>query len=340
MASDQKIVRWGIIGCGDVTEIKSGPAFQKASGSALTMVMRRDAEKAADYARRHAVPKWTSDANELIHDPTVDAVYIATPPGNHEEYALHVAAARKPCYVEKPMARNAPEARRMVAAFADADVPLLVAYYRRALPRFLKVAELLEDLGDLRSVSYHYTDGQMREAPPDGITPWRLQAQHAGGGLFLDLGSHVLDLLDFWLGPLSNVRGRAKRMRAKYPVEDFVEMTFTVAGAPAEARWDFTSQTNQDAFEIVGSRGTVAVPCFAAGPVEVLWATGRREEFSIDHPPHVHQPLVQQVVDQLLGRGRCISTGDSALRTQEVIDAVLSDFYGGRTDGFWTRLRA
>ncbi len=336
-----RVVRWGIIGCGDVTEIKSGPAFQKAAGSELVMVMRRDGAKAADYAQRHGVARWTDDAAVLIHAKEVDAVYIATPPGAHEEYALRVAAAGKPCYVEKPMSRTAAEGRRMVQAFAEADVPLFVAYYRRALPRFIKVQEILEEgrLGAVKAISYRYTDGQMREAPA-GPVSWRLEAEHAGGGLFLDLGSHALDLLDYWFGPLTKVRGLAKRVRGKYAVEDYVEMDFEIAGIQGKGLWDFTAQTNEDAFEIIGERGTLAVPCFANGPVEVLWDTGRREEFVIEHPAHVHQPLVEQVVDELRGRGRCVSTGESGLRTQEVMDQALAHFYGGREDGFWRRLRA
>src|SRR3954470_22835271 len=96
-------VRWGIVGCGDVTEVKSGPALQKADGSALMAVMRRDAGKAADYARRHGVAKSYGDGGALINDPDVDAVYIATPPSSHIDYVQRVAAAGKPVYVEKPM---------------------------------------------------------------------------------------------------------------------------------------------------------------------------------------------------------------------------------------------
>ena len=111
-------IRWGIIGCGDVCEVKSGPGFQKAANSALVAVMRRDGGKAADYAKRHGVPRWYDDAEALIGDPEVDAVYVATPPGSHLEYALRVAAAGKPCYVEKPMARTHAECRRMIGALS------------------------------------------------------------------------------------------------------------------------------------------------------------------------------------------------------------------------------
>ena len=131
------IIRWGIIGCGEVCEVKSGPAFVKCAGSTLVAVMRRDGAKAGDYARRHGVRKWYDDAEKLIRDPEVDAVYVATPPGTHEHYALRVAtaAAGKPCYVEKPMARSYVECARMVEAFRAAGRPLFVAYYRRARNR-------------------------------------------------------------------------------------------------------------------------------------------------------------------------------------------------------------
>lgn len=145
-------IRFGIIGCGNVTEVKSGPGFQKADQSALVAVMRRNGDLAQDYARRHGVPRWYTDAQALIDDPEVDVVYVATPPGSHLEYTLAAARAGKPVYVEKPMALNGAECDRMLAACREAQVPLYVAYYRRALPRFLKVKELLEAgaIGDIR----------------------------------------------------------------------------------------------------------------------------------------------------------------------------------------------
>ncbi|HWO12479.1 MAG TPA: Gfo/Idh/MocA family oxidoreductase, partial [Polyangiaceae bacterium] len=203
-------LRWGIIGCGDVCEVKSGPALYKARGSALSLVMRRDAARVRDFAQRHAVPRYTTDADELIGDPQVDIVYVATPPGEHEAYALRVAAAGKPCYVEKPMARSAAECRRMREAFERAGVPLFVAYYRRALPRFAKVHELLAagTLGRLLAVSHVY-QGRAHRGAGAG---WREHVPAAGGGLFVDLASHVVDLLDHLLGPLLDVSGHAARL--------------------------------------------------------------------------------------------------------------------------------
>ncbi len=137
-------IKWGIIGCGDVTELKSGPAFNKAEQSQLVAVMRRNAEKAADYAKRHGVPKWYSDADQLINDPEVNAIYVATPPDTHAMYAIAAMKAGKPVYVEKPMARSYAECREMIRVSEETGMPLLVAYYRRTLPAFLKVKELVD----------------------------------------------------------------------------------------------------------------------------------------------------------------------------------------------------
>ena len=137
-------VKWGIIGCGDVTELKSGQAFNKVPNSSLVAVMRRDAEKAADYARRHQVPTWYDDAEALINDPNVNAIYVATPPDSHADYAIRAMRAGKPVYVEKPMALNSAECEAMNQVSRETGVPLFVAFYRRALPYFLKVKELID----------------------------------------------------------------------------------------------------------------------------------------------------------------------------------------------------
>jgi predicted dehydrogenase len=216
--------------------------------------MRRDPAKAADYARRHGVAKWYDDAQKLIDDPQVDAVYIATPPGMHETYAMQVCAAGKPCYVEKPMTRNSSEARRMIEAFSQRGVPLFVAYYRRGLPRFIKAKQIIESgtLGEIRTAIYAHQDSQMlRRTEP---VPWRLIAEHAGGGLFLDIGSHVLDILDFFLGPLQNVAGRAKSAARQYPVEDQVELTFTAAGnVSGHVSFNFAGDHREEGFVIRGT---------------------------------------------------------------------------------------
>ena len=197
-------IRWGIIGCGDVTEVKSGPAFYKIEGSELVAVMRRDGDKARDYAQRHQVPRWYDQADALIADAEVDAVYIATPPDSHAEYTIQVARAGKPVYVEKPMARNHAECQAMIAACQQAQVPLFVAYYRRTLPAFCKVKALVDEgaIGPVRYVSIELC--QPAGENPDDL-PWRVVPEISGGGYFFDLASHQLDYLDHLLGPISAV---------------------------------------------------------------------------------------------------------------------------------------
>ena len=317
-------VRWGIVGCGDVTEVKSGPGFQKARDSELVMVMRRNGDLARDYARRHGVARWTDDAARLIDDPEVDAVYIATPPNAHKEAALMCAAAGKPTLVEKPIATSGDEGAAIVKAFGDAGVPLFVAYYRRALPLFLKVKEVVGDgtIGTPRTVHISHFERPVRPGA-DGTLNWRVDPAIGGGGIFVDIGCHALDFLDDLFGPIAEVAGFAANRAGLYPAEDLVSAAFTFeGGVHGCGEWCFTAHRNAEQTRIVGTAGEVAFSFFAPNPVVVTTADGVRE-FSIGFPPHVHQPLIQTVVDELLGRGRCPSTGETALRATRAIDAVL-----------------
>ena len=329
-------IRWGILGCGDVTEVKSGPALQLATDSSVVAVMRRTGALAEDYAKRHQVARWYDSADELFHDPEVNAIYIATPPGSHLAYALQAAEIGKPAYVEKPMARNFRECQQMVEAFQGRDLPLFVAYYRRALPRFLKVKEIIDSgiLGTITGVQHRLE----APVPADFDTqtlPWRLVAPHSGGGLFFDLGSHALDLIDYLLGPLENVAGMASNGAALYDVEDTVVMHFrTGSGVLGLASWNFASSNTRDIVEIVGLKGSLRFAVFAQEPV-CLRVDDQLKHFEIPHPPHVQQPLIQCVVNDLLGRGTCPSTGETAARTAAVMDQVVTNYYGDRKHDFW-----
>ncbi|MDH5833001.1 Gfo/Idh/MocA family protein [Luteimonas kalidii] len=321
-------VRWGILGCGDVTEVKSGPALQQATGSALVAVMRRDGRKAEDYARRHGVPRWYDDADALIADPGVDAVYVATPPSSHATLAIRALQAGKPVYVEKPMARDSAECEAMLAAGHAAGQPLFVAFYRRALPRFLKVRALLEAgaIGmprEVRIVLHRTLDPRYASG---GALPWRVRPEIAGGGLFVDLGSHTLDLLDFLFGPVTQVSGSARSVSGAYPAEDTVEAALTFAnGAQGTGDWNFCSDARRDLVEITGDRGRLRFASFDEVPVELESDAGR-ERFEIAHPLHIQQPLLETVMAALRGEGDCPSTGVTAARTTAVIDAILHGF--------------
>ncbi len=323
-------VRWGIIGVGDVTEVKSGPAFQKVANSELVAVMRRTGELAEDYARRHKVPKWYDDADALLNDPDIDAVYIATPPGAHKEYTIRAAKAGKAVYVEKPMARNVEECKEMIAACEEARVPLYVAYYRRAQPRFLKIKELLENnaIGDVRFVSTtQYQKASEDVMNPESL-PWRVQPHLAGGGLFFDLASHTLDLLDFLFGPIQSVEGFASNQAGYYDAEDIVTGTYLFeSGIHGVGNWCFSAFEDVDVNEIVGSKGKISFSTFGNDPIVLTTASGT-EEWSFEPPQHVHQPLVQTVVDELTGNGgQCPSTGVTGVRTNWVMGEMVKNYY-------------
>ncbi len=331
-------VRWGIIGCGDVTEVKSGPAFQKARDSSLVAVMRRDARLAADYARRHGVGTWHSDADALAYDPEVDAIYVATPVGSHLEHALRACRAGKPAYVEKPMARNHAECLRMIEAFRAAHLPLYVAYYRRGLPRFLEVKKLIDSgaLGMVTSVACAYYAPRHRDAATAGALPWRLDASQSGGGLALDLASHALDIIDFLLGPLEDVHGAAANLASAHPLEDSLTISFRAGATPGIGIWNFAASESQDMLLVTGTEARVQLSVFGNEPIRLLRA-GSATEIERSNPQHIQQPLIQTVVDDLLGRGACASTGESAARTSRVLDQALAGYYGGRDDEFWLR---
>lgn len=324
-----KTIRWGIIGCGAVTEVKSGPALQKASGSTLVAVMRRTGELAKDYAHRHNVPKWYEKADDLINDPDVNAVYIATPPSSHMEYTLKSAQAHKPVYVEKPMALNYKQCKKMIDACKQAEVPLFVAYYRRALPRFLKVKEIIEngEIGKVRFVTITLYQKPAEDGLDNNKLPWRVIPEIAGGGKFADLASHTLDLLDYIFGPITGVKGNAANQAGLYKAEDIVTASLVFeSGIYGTGVWSFSCFENYDMNIITGSKGKISFPTFDQAPIKLVNSHGTFE-YSVENPVNIQQPLIQTVVDQLNCKGSCPSTGISASRTNWVMDQLLHDYY-------------
>jgi predicted dehydrogenase len=314
-------VRWGIVGCGAVCEVKSGPALQKAGGSALVAVTRRNLALAEDFAARHGVPRVHRTADDLIADENVSAVYIATPPDSHAELACRVAAAGKPCLVEKPMARTHAECLTMIEAFRRADRPLWVAYYRRALPRFRTVCRLLADgaIGPVTSVHVHLTRAL---ASADTVRDWRFVPEISGGGLLFDLASHAVDLLDHLMGPIRAVSGFSVNTAGAYAPEDVTAAAFQFdSGIVGTGTWNFNASEPHDRLTLVGSAGALSTAVFDDVDV-VLSSAGRVQTYEERNPPHVHQPLVQTIADELAGRGRCPSTGVTAARASWVLEQL------------------
>ncbi|MBV7332243.1 Gfo/Idh/MocA family oxidoreductase [Chloroflexi bacterium TSY] len=324
-----KTIRWEIIGCGDVCEVKSGPSFQKADNSALVAVMRRNGELAADYAQRHNVPKWYDDGQKLIDDPNVDAIYVATPPYAHHEYTLLAAQAGKPVYVEKPMAMSVAQCTEMKDACRDAGVPLWVGFYRRRLPRFLKMKELVDEgaIGAVRMASITLHQPANADDYQSDQLPWRVRPEIAGSGYFRDLASHALDFLDYLLGPIQAVQGYASNQAGLYAAEDMVSGSFVFeSGVHGVGTWCFSTDAALDQIAIVGEKGKITCSTYDNDPVTLITAD-ETTTFSIDHPMHVHQPLIQTIVDELNGSGQCPSTGESGARTTWVMEEMIEEYY-------------
>lgn len=322
-------VRWGIIGVGDVCEVKSGPAFNLVSDSKLIAVMRRNSDKAADYAKRHNVPKWYDNAEKLINDPDINAVYIATPPDSHMLYTEMSASAGKPVYVEKPMARTYDECVKMVEVCENANVPLFVAYYRRRLPNFLKIEELVHKgaIGEIRHVNIKL----YKTLHPDIVGAskskdnWRVFPEIAGGGYFYDLASHQLDFLDYLFGPVIDAKGFAQNQAGLYPAEDMVSGSFYFKnGVVGQGTWCFTTSKVSSIEEttIIGSRGQIRFSYFGDGSVTLEIEGKEREIIPFVLPRHIQLPLINTIVRDLKGEEKCPSTGVSGARTNWVMEKL------------------
>jgi 1,5-anhydro-D-fructose reductase (1,5-anhydro-D-mannitol-forming) len=325
-----KTVRWGMIGCGDVAEVKSGPGFYKADHSALVAVMRRDGKLAADYARRHGVGRWSDDAEDILRAPDIDAVYIATLTDSHREYTLRCAQAGKHVYVEKPMAMTHAECAEMIAACAQAGVSLWVGYYRRALPRFLAVKTLVESgaIGTVRAVISRQS-GRLPELATASPTPWRINPAQSGGGFFFEAVCHTFDFLDFMFGPIVDVRAIAANQAHAYTPEDIVVASYRFqSGVLGTGVWCYATDCDDEMNEIVGSSGRIQFSTSQPVPIRLLRGSSV-EEYPVGDPPHVHQPLIQTIVNESNGQGRCPSTGATAARTAWVMEEILADFRTG-----------
>jgi len=320
-----KKIRWGIIGCGDVTELKSGPAFNKVNHSELVAVMRRDGAKAKDYAFRHHVPKWYMDANDLINDPDINAVYIATPPSSHEEYTMAVLKAGKPVYVEKPMTIHAASAERMMHAVSEMNGKLSVAHYRRAQPLFKKIKQLIDDkaIGEIRFARLSlYKKPYTQQDLNFEKTAWRVDPALAGGGLFHDLSPHQLDLMYYFLGEPEKAFGFANNQAGIYPADDMVTGNILFkTGVQFSGIWCFNTAAadEEDRCEIVGDKGKISFSFFEHKPL-LLTLDGKTESISFEPLQHVQQPMIEQVVNYFLDEGPNPCSAEDGVKVMKLID--------------------
>lgn len=322
--SETTPLRWGVIGCGSVAEKKSVPAYQMTHGFRVDMVMRRNAAKATDYAQRHQIPNWTADADEVIQNPNIDAIYIATPPDTHKLYGLKVAESGKPCCIEKPMAPNYRDSLEIFEAFNSKNIPLFIAYYRRSLPRFLKIKEWLKEgrIGEVRHIHWQKTK-QPSALDLSGEYNWRTDKSVAPGGYFDDLASHGLDLFTYLLGDIKEAKGVALNRLGLYSAFDTVSGSWLHKnGITGEGVWDFTAQDRADKVEILGSQGRIGFSVLDEAPLELENASGQ-QIIEVPNPVHIQQYHVENIKKHLQGTQTHPSTGKTGLHTSWVMDRIL-----------------
>lgn len=324
-----KKINWGIIGCGDVTELKSGPAFNKVANSSLVAVMRRDAAKAADYARRHQVPKWYDDAERLINDPDVNAIYVATPPSSHEQYAMAAIEAGKPVYLEKPMANSYAAAHRIADAAHAKHIPLVVAHYRRQQPLFKHIRQLILDkaIGEPLLVRLELskpplTKGHLSDPKPG----WRVDPAVSGGGLFHDLAPHQLDLMYHFFGPVEKVTGFAANQRRMYPADDLVTGNILFRnGVAFSGSWCFNAPAGaeRDYCQIIGTTGKIGFSVFSGTSITLL-SDGNTTTHSFDALQHVQQPMIEAVVQYFSGSYPNPCSGEEGAEVMRIMESMAS----------------
>jgi len=314
-------VGWGIVGCGDVVFKKSGPSILQAGGSRIVGVMRRDAAKARPFAEANGISLCTDDAEEVIQHPDVGIVYVATPPSSHRQYVLAAARAGKHVLVEKPMGLSAAEDGDMIDACQEAGVELFVAYYRRFHPHVLKMKELIDSGRIGRPVL-----GQIDYAQPSAPgydSGWRVQPEISGGGLFVDVVTHRIDLMIYLLGEPDEVRGVSATFDPKSRVEQAATLAVRFAGgALCSISGDFASSRRADRFVVAGTEGVVASRRLD-GHAFSLRVGDSAQEFSFDPPPAPHLGLIRHIERVLAGQEPNASSGQQGRLTDQILDEGL-----------------
>lgn len=323
-----KQVNWGIIGVGNVCEVKSAPAMYKTPNSTVVAVMRRDKEKAKDYAKRHHISTWTTNADEIINHLDVNAIYIATPPKYHKEYALKVAKANKACYIEKPMAITHAECEEISQAFKEKNLPLFIAYYRTCLPNFLKVKELIDGdvLGDVLNVQINLQKPLDKVDDEYSKKNWRVNPDIAGDGYFYDLGSHQINILEFLIGEIKDVQGYAINQSKIYKSNDVITANIMFkSNVVASCFWIFNNgvKTIRDELIINGTKGSIKMSCFNDQPIELSLVESAKQILDIKYPEHVQQPLISSIVNDLTNQTfNTYSTGSIGAKTNYWLEKI------------------
>lgn len=293
-------VRWGLIGCGDISRKRVAPALRDTHLCELVAVARARAELAESFAREFGAPRWYSDWRELPSDPDVDAVYVATPVHLHAEQTIAAAEAGKHVLCEKPMALNVAECDRMIAACRANNVKLGVAYYRHFYPAVRRVKELVNS-GEL-GVPVVVQINAFEWFNPAASDPraWLINKSASGGGPMFDFGCHRIEVLLDIFGDVRDVKATLANAFFDREVEDVATAVFQFErGTCGTLTVTHAAREPQDTFDLYCSDGSIHIPVLNEGTMRVLTSDGERIE---THPNarNIHQPLIEDFAAALL----------------------------------------
>jgi predicted dehydrogenase len=276
------------------------PALRDIVEGEFVAVSRARAEKLQEFATRFGARTMYSSWQEMLADPEIDAVYIATPVHLHAPQTLLAAAAGKHVLCEKPMALDVEECDRMIDACRANGVKLGVAYYRRFYPVIGRIKEILTQ-GDIGTPVLAQINAFESFNPPAGDTRhWFVEKKKAGGGPMMDFGCHRIEVLLNIFGPVRGVQANVGRVLFDREVEDTAVAVLEMScGTRATLTVTHAVCERQDSLDIYGSRGSIHVPVLNEARLVVKTGTGERQE---SHPPHrnIHQPLIEDFARAVL----------------------------------------
>ncbi|MFP4053908.1 MAG: Gfo/Idh/MocA family protein [Phycisphaerae bacterium] len=291
-----KTVHWGTIGCGDVCERKAGPALYGVEGSELVAVMRRTRAKAEDFARRHNVPRFYDSIDELLADPEIDSVYVATPNDTHLEPVLAAVEAGKHILVEKPMARNTAACQEMIDACAALGLVLAVAYYRRCYPTILRAKQLI-DSGEL---------GAVKTLTINDEFPL----------------SHRLDLFHFLCGDVVTVWAESEPLPPGHHAPEGAMLHVKDAdGAEGIMSIGWEEKLAPETVDIVCENGQVHVTDLKKGTLTVV-RDGTSADEDLGPLPATHWGLVENFVRHVNGEAPLACDGVEGRKSTVILDIV------------------
>lgn len=295
-----KKLRWGLIGCGDISRKRVAPALLDIPECELIAVSRARVDLAEAFANEFGARRWYADWRELIADDEIDAVYIATPVHLHAEQAAAAAEAGKNVLCEKPMAMNPDECKQMIAVCEFEGVALGVAYYRRFYPAIRRVKEIIAS-GEIGAPVIAQINAFERFNPAPGEDRyWLLERSKSGGGPMMDFGCHRLEILLNLFGPIERTTAVIGRALFDREVEDTCVAGFEFgSGAQASLAVTHAAFESRDTLDIYCGAGSIHTASLNRGEIRIVTAAGERIE---SHPPHanLHQPLIEDFTRAVL----------------------------------------